>query len=57
MDLEFKGEIRAGDLGVICAEMPSEAMGKNEIALGDCVSLGEKIVYDTAKGSKPFLSH
>ena len=37
--LEFKGAIRAGDLGVICAEMASEAEEKNEIALRKYVNL------------------
>lgn len=37
--LEFTGAIRAGDLGVICAEMASEAEEKNEIALRKYVNL------------------
>lgn len=54
--LGFGGEIKAGDLGVICAEMACETMKKNEMALRECISLQEKMVYDRAKGSKPFCS-
>ena len=43
--LEFTGAIRAGDLGVICAEMASEAEEKNEIALRKYVNLQWKMVY------------